>query len=143
MSVTNEPDGVDQLIALLTPLQPERVVLASTERLERPALCELAAAGFAVALANRQRVRSDAKAFGKAKPDRLDAQVLSRFAEAVQLAPYPVPEALALQLLDVVTRRRQWVEILVAEQNRLSRASSAIRHDITEHIEQLQQLINP
>lgn len=141
LSVTNDPEGIEQLIAFLTPLQPERVVLESTGRLERLALCELAAAGFAVALANPQRVRSYAKALGKAKTDRLDAQVLARFGEAVQLAPYPVPEAVALQLLDVVTRRRQLVEILVAEKNRLSRASTTIRHDITEHIKQLEQRI--
>ncbi len=79
---------------------------------------------------------------GKAKTDRLDAQVLARFGEATQLAAYPVPEAIALQLMDVVGRRRQLVEMLVAEKNRLSRASSAIRQDIAEHIKQLQERIN-
>ena len=130
LSVKNDSAGIAQLIEFLTPLQPERVVLESTGRLERLALCELAGANFAVALANPQRVRSFAKALGKVKTDRLDAQVLARFGEATQLAPYPVPEALALQLMDVVSRRRQLVEILVAEKNRLSRASSIIRPDI-------------
>jgi transposase len=142
LSVKNDLAGIAQLIEFLTPLQPERVVLESTGRLERLALCELAGANFAVALANPQRVRSFAKALGKVKTDRLDAQVLARFGEATQLASYPVPEALALQLMDVVSRRRQLVEILVAEKNRLSRASSIIRLDISEHIEQLQQRIN-
>jgi transposase len=142
LNVKNEKEGIEQLIEFLTPLHPERVVLEATGRLERLALCELAATGFTVALANPQRVRSYAKALGKAKTDRLDAQVLARFGEATQLAPYPVPEALALQLMDMVGRRRQLVEIMVAEKNRLSRASSTVRQDITEHIEQLQERIN-
>lgn len=142
LSVKNDSAGIAQLFEFLTPLQPERVVLESTGRLERLALCELASANFAVALANPQRVRSFAKALGKVKTDRLGAQMLARFGEATQLAPYPVPEALALQLIDVVSRRRQLVEILVAEKNRLSRASSIIRQDVSEHVEQLQQRIN-
>ena len=138
---SNDSVGIGALIQFLGPLRPERVVMESTGRLERLALCELAAAGFAVALANPQRVRSYAKALGKAKTDCLDAQVLAEFGAATQLPAYPVPDARAQALLDVVTRRRQLVEMLVAEKNRLSRASTTIRQDIDDHIEQLQQRI--
>jgi transposase len=80
-------------------------------------------------------VRDFAKALGQlAKTDVLDAQVLAHFAEAVRPAVRPLPDAATQALAALVTRRRQWVEMLVAEENRRRSAPVAIRADIQAHI---------
>ena len=85
-------------------------------------------------------MRDFARATGQlAKTDALDAQVLALFAERVRPEPRPLPDA-AVQALDaLLTRRRQLLEMLVAEQNRLGFAAAAVRRDITQHIHWLQR----
>ena len=84
-SVANDRAGIDELIArLLEGVRPELVVLEATGKYERPAAVAVAAAGIAVAVVNPRQARDFAKAAGRlAKTDRIDAQVLARFAGAV------------------------------------------------------------
>ena len=84
---------------------------------------------------NPRQVRDFAKAVGKlAKTDAIDAQVLAHFADAVRPVVRPLPDAATQALSALVTRRRQLVEMLTAEENRLKTATPAIRGDIQEHI---------
>lgn len=91
------------------------------------------------AMINPRKVRALATALGKAKTDSLDAQVIAQTAQCLQLTPDEGADALTEQLSALVTRRRQVVEMLVAEKNRFSRAAEAVRQDLEEHIQQLQQ----
>ena len=88
-SVANDRAGIDELIArLLEGVRPELVVLEATGKYERPAAVAVAAAGIAVAVVNPRQARDFAKAAGRlAKTDRIDAQVLARFAGAVGPRP--------------------------------------------------------
>lgn len=128
---------IDQLILLPSPL----VVVESTGGLERLLVSSLQRVNLAVAIANPRRVKGFAIAIGKAKTDKLDAQVLAQFAQSVEPRIQPMVAPEAQQLSDLVRRRQQLVEMQVAEKNRLTRASQAIQTDIKAHIEELQKRI--
>jgi transposase len=135
----NTDAGVQALIEQLRPSSPSLVVVESTGGLERMLVSGLQAATIPIAIANPRKVKGFAIALGKAKTDKLDAEVIARFAQTVQPRPHPIVEASAQQLSDLVRRRQQLVEMQVAEKNRLSRASKAVETDISEHIEQMQK----
>jgi transposase len=85
-------------------------------------------------------VRDFARATGRlAKTDRLDAQILAQFAEAVRPACRPLPDASTQQLAALLTRRRQLVEMLTAEKNRRGSAPHGMRSQIQTHIDWLEQ----
>jgi transposase len=134
-SVTNDEPGSAQLVARLRALRPVLVVAEATGGFERAAIAALATAGIPVVVANPRQVRDFARATGQlAKTDRLDAQVLALFAERVRPEPRPLPDA-AAQLLDaLLTRRRQLLEMLVAEKNRLGFAPRALHAGLRQHI---------
>jgi transposase/uncharacterized protein DUF2750 len=82
-SVANDPEGIDELLGRFEEARTELVVLEATGRYERPAAAAIAAAGIAVAVVNPGQARDFAKATGRlAKTDRIDAEVLARFAVA-------------------------------------------------------------
>ncbi len=73
-----------------------------------------------------------------AKTDTIDAAVLARFGEAVRPALRPLPDEVTWELRAVVSRRRQITEMIVAETNRLSGASKAVRKRINAHLRWLE-----
>jgi transposase len=137
----NSDVGVQSLIEQLHPLSPSLVVVESTGGLERLLVSGLQAATIPVAIANPRKVKGFAIALGKAKTDKLDAQVIAQFAQAVQPQPQNIVAPQAQQLSDLVRRRQQLVEMQVAEKNRLSRASETVQLDIKAHIEEMKQRI--
>jgi transposase len=132
----NDPAGVAALVARLTGLGPALVVLEATGGYEVPAAAALAAAGLPVAVVNPRQARDFAKATGRlAKNDRADAAALAHFGEAVRPEPRPLPGAEARALDALLTRRRQLLEMLLMEQNRLgSCADPGVRADLEGHI---------
>ena len=115
-------------------------MLEATGGLEVPVTAALAAAGLAVAVVNPRQVRDFAKAVGQlAKTDVLDARVLARFAEVVRPAPRPLPDAEAAALSALLTRRRQVIAMLVAEQQRLPSTPPALRPRVEAHLGWLRQ----
>lgn len=129
--------------ALATQLQalgPTLVLLEATGGLELPVTGILAAAGLPVAIVNPRQVRDFAKARGTlAKTDPVDAAVLAHFAAAVRPVPRPAPDAATQALAALVTRRRQLVEMLTAERNRLASAPRGLRARLQAHIRWLQR----
>jgi transposase len=133
--VTNDDRGIADLVARLRALRPTLVVLEATGGIELPVVGALAAAGLPVVVVNPRQTREFARATGRlAKTDAIDAQVLARFAEAVRPALRPLPDAATQQLSGLVARRRQVIEMLTAEKNRLRTAAPAVRDHIKEHI---------
>ena len=133
--IANDAAGIAELVVRLRDLGPALLVLEATGGLELPLLAALGSAGLPVVAVNPRQVRDFAKALGKlAKTDAIDAQVLAHFAEAVRPAVRPLPDAATQALAALVTRRRQLVEMLVAEDNRRRSAPVAIRADIQAHI---------
>ena len=134
-SVSYNEMEVDGLVAELSGLAPEAVIAESTGGLELPLAAALAAASVPVAIINPRQARDFAKSTGQlAKTDRLDAQVLAHFGEAVRPPMRALPDTDTHALGSMLARRRQVMDILVAEKNRLSRAASEIRPRIQAHI---------
>jgi len=137
-TVQYDEEGLAQLTSRLQTLPVRLVVLEATGGLETPVTAALVTAGIPVAVVNPRQVRDFARATGLlAKTDRLDAQVIARFAEAVKPTPRPVPDDQARELEALVARRRQVVEMVVMETNRLQRALPSLRPVIQAHIDWL------
>lgn len=134
--VANDPDGIAALVDRLRPLAPALVVLEATGGYEAPAVAALQVAGVPVAAVNPRQARDFAKATGRlAKTDRIDAQALAHFAEAVRPEPRPAAPAQQVALDALLTRRRQLVGMRVMESNRLPTASDpAVRAGIERHL---------
>ncbi len=139
-TVTNDDLGLAELTPRLVALAPALVVLEATGGFEMLAAITLAKAGLPIAVVNPRQVRDFAKAMGQlAKTDALDAGILADFAQRVRPEPRPLPDA-AAQLLDsLLTRRRQLVDMLTAEKNRLGFASGPVKRDINRHIRWLEK----
>jgi transposase len=135
-SEPNDPTGIAALVLALVPLKPTLIVLESTGGLELPAAVELTAAGLAVAVVNPRQARDFAKATGRlAKTDRLDAEILARFAEAIRPEARPLPDKDTRNLEGLISRRRQLVEMRAAEQNRLhTKTTTSVHSNIEAHI---------
>lgn len=136
--VANNEEGLSALVRDLRDLSAPLAVLEATGGLEIPVAAALAMANVPVAVVNPRQVRDFARSVGLlAKTDRLDAQVLARFAEAVKPTPRPLPDEQTRQLSALMTRRRQVAEMLVMEENRLRQALSSVRAPIQAHIDWL------
>jgi transposase len=134
-SCPNHMHSFPALVAELQTLQPQLIVLEATGGLETPVAAALAAAGLPVAIVNPRQVRDFAKAKGQlAKTDRIDAQVLAHFAAAIRPTPHGLPSAAQQQFGALMARRRQVVEMLTAERNRLHTALPAVQERIQTHI---------
>ena len=139
-SVPNEEEGIDTLVSRLKELEPALVVLEATGGLELAVTAALAACELPVAVVNPRQVRDFARTAGQlAKTDRLDAQILARFGEAVQPTPRPLPDAQTQALAALLTRRRQVVAMITAEKNRLHAARPSVHKEIRRHILWLQK----
>ncbi len=140
LSVTNDKAGIKTLVKHLEKLQPSLVVLESTGGLERQVMTALIGAEIAVTMVNPRQIRDFAKSTGQlAKTDRIDAAVLAHYAEAIRPKPRPLPDELTLELRERITRRRQIIDMIVAEKNHLATACKAIKKRITAHIAFLEQ----
>ncbi len=134
----NDEAGIAHLISRLQGIPVGLIVLEATGGLEIAVVAALAEANLPVAVVNPRQVRDFAKATGKlAKTDTIDAKVLAHFAEAVRPEVRPILEENARTLGDLLARRRQIVEMLVAERNRLSRARKPVVERIRAHIQWL------
>ena len=126
----------------LLPLEPTLIVLEATGGLEVRLAAALAAAALPVAVVNPRQVRSFARAMGRlAKTDRLDAKVIAHFAEAVRPPVRPLPDETTRHLGALVARRRQLLEMLVAERNRRQAADRALHERIDAHLSWLENAL--
>ena len=141
-SVSYDETGLNAVVALLRE-RPCLVVLEATGGLQARAAVMLAAAGLLVAVVNPRQVRDFAKATGRlAKTDALDAMAIAHFAQAVRPEPRPLADAERQELIDLVARRRQLVEMRAAEKMRRSRMAQALRKRLDEHIAWLTSAID-
>jgi len=133
-SIVHTESALATLVEQLRALSPTLIVLEATDGMEIPLTSALATAGLPVVVVNPRQVRDFAKASGRlAKTDALDAQVLAQFAEVMSPQPRPLPDAEARALAALLTRRRQLVELLTAEKNRLLSDAAPIRTRLRTH----------
>src|SRR4051794_39307050 len=135
-------EEVAALVERLVALAPALIVLEATGGLEVRLAAALAAAALPVAVVNPRQVRSFARAMGRlAKTDRLDAKAIAHFAEAVRPPIRPLPDAATRHLGALVARRRQLLEMLVAERNRRQAAEPALHERIDAHLRWLEEAL--
>lgn len=136
-------DGLEDLVAFIREQSPTLVVMEATGGYETPVAAAIATASVAVAIVNPRQVRDFAKATGRlAKTDTLDAAAIAHFADAVRPVARAMPDDETRELNELVVRRRQLIEMRVAEQNRLRvNASKKTKKDLAEHIKWLQKRI--
>jgi len=134
-SFTNDEAGIAQMTDCLGRLSPEMILFEATGGWQMNAVNALAARRLPVVIINPRQVRDFAKATGQlAKTDTIDAGILAHFAEAVRPEIRELKPLEARKLEALNTRRRQIVEMLTAERNRLITAPEWTRGDIEEHI---------
>jgi len=141
MSATT-PAAMDVLVERLRAVTPQLVVLEATGGYELPLAGACASAGLPVAIVNPRQVRAFAHALGRsAKTDAIDAAVLALFGARVRPEPRAVPDAATQALAALVTRRRQLLEMLGAERQRLAQARPAgpVTRNLRTHIRWLER----
>lgn len=137
---SNNPKGIQDLVEWLKELQPELIVLEATGGLELPLVVELAYAKMPVAVVNPRRIREFARSIGQlAKTDKLDAKVIAHFGAATHPEARKIPTQEEEKLSALMTRRRQVIEMLTAERNRLHSARFAMQERIEMHITWLEK----
>ena len=140
VSFANEENGIANLVAELRARNGALVVLEATGGFELPLAAALAAAHLPVAIVNPRQVREFARATGQlAKTDRIDARVLALFAERIRPEPRTLPSEATRVLDALLSRRRQLLDMITAEHNRLGFAPKALHKGITKHIRWLQR----
>lgn len=118
------------------------VVVEASGGYETALVSELVSRGVAVALVNPSRVRAFAKAEGiLAKTDKIDARVIARFGATMKPKARARREEAQVELNELVSRRRQLVEMLTGEKNRLQTASPTMQKQIASHVAWLQSEI--
>jgi len=133
--------GLADLITQMLQIKPTLIVVEATGGYERRLASELLAAGLTLAVVNPARVRHLAKGHGTlAKNDRIDAFNLAQFAQIVRPAPRQKTTQKQAELSDLVARRRQLVEMITMESNRLEKQPAAeVRQSIQRLMDLLQQ----
>jgi transposase len=137
---SNDDAGIQELIDRLKSLQLDLIVLEATGGYQIGATAAMLAEGFPVVVVNPRQARLYAQAKGiLAKTDRIDADVLAMFAEAIRPQIRSVPDEATQELQALQVRRRQVMTMLVAERNRKVIARKRVRQQIDKHIQWLEQ----
>jgi transposase len=141
-TAANDAVGIARTLERLRSVQPGLIVLEATGGYETAVVAALVAAGLPVVVVNPRQVRDFGRSTGQlAKTDTLDADLLALFAERVQPEPRPLPDAALRDLDALITRRRQLLEMLTAERNRLLQASPTVRRNIRQHVRWLERQV--
>ena len=136
LHVSYDDAGIKLLAGRLKEVSPTLIVMEATGGLEVRIATELASKGLQVAVINPRQARDFAKATGQlAKTDQVDAAVLAAFAKAIRPQVRPLKDADTRALDDMVSRRRQLIDMRVQETLRLGTAASKpLEKSLNKHI---------
>ncbi len=138
--LNNNIKELHNLAPQLKDLSPTLIVVEASGGLEQPVVRELCKENLPVAIANPTRVRNFARSTGQlAKTDKLDAKIIAQYAQAVNPKVRPLRTAQQEHLDALVTRRRQIVDTITAEKNRLSTTHPALLERLKRHIDWLEE----
>jgi transposase len=143
LHVAYDEAGIRQIVERLNEVSPTLIVIEATGGLEVRIATELASKGLPVAVINPRQARDFAKATGRlAKTDQVDAAVLAAFAKAVRPQVRPLKDEDTRALSDMVSRRRQLIDMRVQETLRLGTAASKpLQKSLNQHIAWLDKRI--
>lgn len=143
LHVDYDDKGIAKIAKHLLAVMPTLIVMEATGGMEVCIASELASKGLPVAVVNPRQVRDYAKATGElAKTDRIDAAVLAAFARAIRPVVRPIKDKDTVELDDLLTRRRQLIDIRVQETLRLGTASKLQKKSLVAHIAWLNKRID-
>jgi transposase len=139
----NTDEGIKELYEYLKPLEPKLIGLEATGGLELKMLYFLSEKGLKLASINPKQVRDFAKASGQhAKTDKIDSKIIARFIEVFNPPVTKIASGEETELNELVVRRKQLIDILVSEKNRLSSSrSKSSENSIKKHIEWVEKEI--
>ena len=141
-SVENTPQGAKKAAGKIRKYQPTRVLIEATGRLEFNFVCAAQTAGLPVVVCNAGQVRQFARSTGRlAKTDKLDAQDIARFGEALQPALTIIKPDKLRQISDLVTVRRQCLDMSTMQKNRLLRMPKNVQPPIQRILKAIQKEI--
>jgi len=141
-TVSNDKAGIAEIIKQLKKYRPTRIIVEATGRLEYELVIALAAKGLPVIVANPVHIRRFAGALGVlAKTDKIDAGVIAHYGEALAPEVRPLPAKHIRQINDLLTRRRQLVEMSTMEKNRLQVMPKPLRAEIRSLLQTVQRHI--
>lgn len=140
---TNDAGGIVELVEYLRSVKPEWIIVEATGGYEMDAVMALAGQHLPVSVVNPKQVRDFASATGRlAKTDKLDAEVLAHFGEALRPEVRELSDEATLELAALVQRRQQLLEMLTAEQNRWRLARKSAKLSIEKVIQVLKKQIS-
>jgi transposase len=143
LQFANDDKGIAQVIQYIASLQPAGIILEATGNLEMPLAAALQAECLPVVIINPRQIRDFARATGAlAKTDAIDARILAFFGLRMKPEMRPLPDQQAREMTSLLTRRRQLMEMLIAERNRLSRADEDVQPNIKDHIKWLRKALS-
>lgn len=139
----NTATGIGKIINHLKSLGTTLVVMEATGGYEMSLGAALGEAKVPTAIVNPRQVRDYARSTGKlAKTDAIDARILAEFAAVVHPEPRPLADEQILELREILVRRREIVEMITAEKNRMHHARGPMREHIRAHIAWLTQALS-
>jgi len=142
-TIPYDEDGINNIIKVLCKLKPDIITVEATGGLENRLTIALFEASLPVAVVNPRQIRDFAKATGRlAKTDHIDADIIAHFGEAIKPEIRPIKDAQRRELADLLTRRRQLIDMRKAEQQRLSSVVSSVKKNIQSHIKWLNMRID-
>jgi transposase len=139
---TYQDSALEELVKWLDEVGTDSIVVEATGGYEQRLVAELLTHKLPVSVINPQRIRNFARATGQlAKTDSIDAAVLSHFGEALRPRAQPITDSCLDELRELLTRRRQLIDMMVVEKNRLGLARKGVRGEILQHIGWLEKRI--
>lgn len=146
MQFKNDSSGIKKLIKKINLFSSPFIVMEATGGYEKPVAHALNRAKFRVAVVNPRQIRDFAKALGKlAKTDRIDSQIIALFAQKIQPNTTVFCELEQQDLSENNARRRQLIDMITMEKNRLDKASDSQKKSIKRVLKTLEkelELIN-
>jgi len=131
--------GIQTIIKDARALCPCVVVFEATGGYERTLMQALQQAAIACNRVNPGLIRAFARSEGiKAKTDPIDARMIQRYAAQKQLLGQPLAPPQVCELVALMDRRTQLVDMLTDEKRRLQNSQKCLHSDIRAHLRQLQ-----
>ena len=139
-AVARDGEGLAALIERLLALRPHLIAIEATGGFETVVVAALAAAKLPVVVVNPAQIRAYARSLGyRAKTDPIDAAVIARFGEATRPEIRAIPDEETARLADLIARRRQIIQMIVAEKQREKRAGPMLKRSIARLLKALQK----
>lgn len=151
-SVENTDKGIKETLKVIKKYNPERIIIEATGRLEMPFVLACVEVKLPIVRANPVHIKRFAGAIGRrAKNDRLDAELIAHYGEAIK-PELTIIKAKNIRLIsDLVIRRNQLLSMQTMEKNRMQilpktlhstiKLLTAMKNQITKLEEKLVKLI--